>query len=126
MPTPPSFRVITVNNLIKADIEGLWDAASDIGYLTDLSQAMSNMRNRKWGLVVDMRGWFITEEMLHFKQRTILHLDRRNQELECWIVDDMAQGKHLFHYVEKTGIPFKRALTIKSANTWLEQYGYSL
>lgn len=126
MLTPANYRVITTGNLIKADIEGLWDAASDVGYLTQLSEAMRQLRNKPWALVVDMRGWVVTEQMRNFKQTNIAYLDRRNQKLECWIVDDYAQGSHLFHYVEHSDILFKRCLTVDAANSWLSQYGFSL
>lgn len=125
-PSYTSYRVITTTNLIKVSLEGVWNSAIDIAYLTELSLAMRAMRTNPWGLAVDMRGWFVPEEVRRFKEKTAIHLDRRNQQAECWLVDDMAQANHLSDYIEKAGVPFKRCLDVSSANIWLAQYGFSL
>lgn len=122
----PSYQVVVKKQLIKVDLEGDWDNKSDLAYLNDLAMAMRNMQAAPWGLVVDMRGWEVSSEILQFKQKTAFHMDRRNQVMECWIVENMDQGAHLIHFIEKAGIPLKRCTSLKSAQLWLNQYGFEL
>lgn len=119
----PSFQVLICNNLIKVNLEGCWDISSDLAYLNQLSAAMKQVRDKPWGLLVDMRGWRVSEEMINFKQKTIFHMDRRNQIAECWLVEDLSQGAHLIHFIEKANIPLKRCTSVSSGRTWLNQYG---
>lgn len=100
--------------------------ATDIEYLHQLSQAMRSCHNKPWALVVDMRGWIVTEEIQNFKSKINLQMDRRNQSLECWLVDDMNQGGHVVHFVKRAGFPFKRFLEQESANEWLAEQGFPL
>lgn len=126
MPAPASFQINIANNTIHVQLRGEWDLATDIDYLNQLSQAMRRCHNRPWALVVDMRGWLVPEEILNFKSKINLQIDRRNQAVECWLVDDMVQGNHVIHFIEKAGVHFKRFLDEESANTWLSEYGFSV
>ncbi|MCC2607557.1 hypothetical protein [Planctobacterium marinum] len=122
----PSYQVIVKKQLIKVDLEGDWDNKSDLAYLNELALTMRNMQSAPWGLVVDMRGWVVSKETLGFKQKTAFHMDRRNQVVECWIVDNLNQGAHLIHFIEKAKIPLKRCTSVDSAQLWLNQYGFNL
>lgn len=126
MPSPPRFQITIDNNTIKVQLEGVWDLATDIEYLNKLSEAMHSCHNKPWALVVDMRGWIVTEEIRNFKSKINLQMDRRNQDVECWIVDDMGQGEHVQHFIEKAGVRFQRFLDENAANIWLTQYGYNM
>lgn len=120
----PNYQVVLAKNLIKVTLEGDWDNKTDLNYLNELSAAMRQLRNVPWGLLVDMRGWIVSPEMVEFKHKTIFHMDRRNQAVECWIVDNMDQGAHLIHFIEKAKIPLKRTTSVESARLWLNQYGF--
>ncbi len=126
MPAPASFHINIVKNVIQVRLEGVWDLATDIQYLSELAQHMRSCHNRPWGLVVDMRKWIVADDILNFKSKINIQMDRRNQVLECWLVGNMDQGNHVIHFIEKAGIPFGRFLDESSANSWLSQYGYSL
>lgn len=121
----PFFEVISGSHLIKAKITGDWTITADIGYLSRLAEAMQNSRSQPWCLLVDMRGFVIPTE-LKARNRKItanVELNRRNQLAECWIVDDMEQGKELEHFIHASNIPLHRFKDEESANRWLKAQG---
>ena len=73
-----------------------------------------------------MRDWIVTDEIRNFKSKINIQMDRRNQILECWLVDDMDRGRHVAHFIEQADIPFQRFLNEDSARDWLSEYGFSL
>lgn len=123
---PASFHISKHSNLIHADINGVWNITTDMDYLNELASTMQSMRGNPWAMVIDMRGWFVPEEMKRFKRKTAIHLDRRNQKLECWIVDNAEQGNHLKAFVEAANIPFKQFTDTAEAEKWLTTFHYSM
>jgi hypothetical protein len=105
MSKPASFTINTFHNLLKVRLEGIWDLATNIEYLNELSLVMRSCHN---GPLVDMRDWIVTDEIRNFKSKINIQMDRRNQILECWLVDDMDRGSHVAHFIEQAEIPFQR------------------
>lgn len=122
----PNYSVSVKNNIIVAKITGDWDMHSDLGYLTALDEAISKVRAVRWALFADLRGWRVSEEVINFKHNLTIQLDRRNQQAECWLVDDVEQGSHIQHHITNSGVPLHKCLGRQEAEKCLMQYGFYL
>ena len=122
--TEPRYSVELKNNLIIVNISGDWDIQTDIGYLTLLDETISRVRNAPWALYADLRGWRVSDEVIHYKHNNTIQLARNNQVAECWLVDDLAQGKHIQHHVENAAIPFHKTTLDQEAKLWLKNIGF--
>lgn len=93
----PSFSLNISNDVLWVVLEGQWNVATDLSYLTELSDNMRQIRNQPWGLVVDMRNWYIdsVEQTFAAPNSVSIDLDRRNQVLECWLVRENSQADFL-------------------------------
>ena len=124
--THPTYSVELFNNIIVVNISGDWNIQADIGYLTELDETISRVRNDEWAIFADLRGWQVSEEFVEFKHNRTIQLTRINQRAECWLVDSMDQGKHIQHHVENTGIPFHKFMEREKAEKWLMHHGFHL
>jgi hypothetical protein len=119
--TKPTYIVELTNNIVVAKISGDWNIQADIGYLTTLDETISRVRNDKWALFADLRGWRVSEEVVNFKHNLTIELARKNQQTECWLVDDMDQGKHIQHHIENAGVPLYKCESRQDAEKCLMQ-----
>jgi len=124
--TQPTYSVELVNNLVVIKISGDWNIRADIAYLTVLDETISQLRNSKWAIFADLRGWRVSEEVINFKHNNTIQLARSNQRAECWLVDDMEQGSHIQHHIENADIPFIKCQSQDEARKWLIQHGFVL
>lgn len=124
MGIPANFSIAVKHQLIRVDLQGDWNSQIDMEYLTELMEAIHQTKQAPWGILVDMRGWRVTDELKAFKHNNVLHLDRRNQRAECWLVEDDDQGSHLLHFINEAKMPFKKCYDIESARQWLAPYGF--
>lgn len=122
----PSYSVELKSNIVVAKISGDWNIQTDIAYLTELDETISKVRDTKWALFADLRGWQVTEEVINYKHNNTIQLARHNQQLECWLVDSICQGSHIQHHVENAGVKFKKFNDEQAAIEWLQQQGYYL
>jgi hypothetical protein len=118
------FKIDVVGNLIKVKICGTWTIQADLAYLTELGAQIQKMRGKPWAMLVDMRGWVMPEDLYNSKFKSKLSLDRRNQKVECWIVDDPKQGSFLHHFIEASGVPFKCFQSQSEAKAWMQGFGF--
>lgn len=91
-----------------------------------LNEAIAKVRNDRWALFADFRGWRVSDDVINFEHNQTIQLSRSNQQVECWLVDDMDQGNHIQHHIDSAGIPLHKCLSIQDAKTWLEQTGFYL
>jgi hypothetical protein len=124
--TKPTYIVELTNNIVVVKISGDWNIQTDIGYLTILDETISRVRNDGWALFADLRGWRVSEEVVHLKHNLIIELTRKNQQAECWLVDTMDQGKHIQHHIENAGVPLYKCESRQDAEKWLMQKGFYL
>ena len=124
--TQPTYKVELKNNIVVVNISGDWNIQADIGYLTLLDETISRVRDDKWALFADLRGWRVSDEVMNLKHNSTIHLARKNQQVECWVVDDMVQGKHIQHHIEGAGVPFYKCTNSQEAENWLRKSGFCL
>ncbi|WP_233268975.1 hypothetical protein [Paraglaciecola sp. L1A13] len=92
------------SRLIVVQIKGHWTLQTDMAYLSDLGETMHAMRGNTWAVLVDMRGWVVPKSVSSSPLKSAVNLDRRNQKLECWVVDSPSQGDALLPYFTESGI----------------------
>lgn len=124
--TKPTYTVELTNNIVLVKISGDWNIQADISYLTMLDETISRVRNDKWALFADLRGWRVSKEVVKFKHNLTIQLARKNQQAECWLVDDINQGKHIQHHIESQSVPFYKCFSRQDAEKWLIQNGFYL
>ena len=124
--TQATYSVELRDNLVIAKISGDWDLQADIGYLTLLDEAISKVRSDKWAIFADLRGWRVSDEVANLKHNVTIQIARNNQCAECWLVDNIDQGKHIQHHVVRAGVPFAKCLSKQKAANWLFQNGFYL
>lgn len=124
MANEADFRVEIVGNLIKVRLSGQWTIQADLAYLTELGAQIQKMRGKPWAMLVDMRGWVMPQDLYNSKFKSKLTLDRRNQKIECWIVDAPEQGAVLHHFIKDSGVPFKRFEAQSAAKEWMQGFGF--
>ena len=124
--TEPTYTVELINNIVVAKVSGDWNIQADIGYLTTLDETISRVRNDRWALFADLRGWRVSEDVVNFKHNLTIELARNNQQAECWLVDNMDQGKHIQHHIENVGVPLYKCVSREDAEKWLMQNGFYL
>ncbi|MDF2179090.1 hypothetical protein P2G88_12590 [Aliiglaciecola sp. CAU 1673] len=119
-----------IGDVLYVKLQGEWDLATDIAYLTKLCEEISKIQARKrpWGMLVDMQAWQM--DNFHNKlqpQTANIPLDRRNQRCECWLVNDDNQALDLEKFIRsKRTINFGRHLQLEPALDWLEKFGLNL
>lgn len=119
-----NFSIKVCGHLIEVDLQGDWSEQDDLSYVSLLSEKIIEVKNNSWGILVDMRGWKVQEVATLSKFK--IALDRRNQKLECWIVDDMQQGEFLLTHFKNTLVNPVRLLDPTAAQKYLEEAGFSL
>jgi hypothetical protein len=124
--TQPTYNVELTNNIVVVNISGDWNIQADIAYLTLLDETIARVRDDKWALFADLRGWRVSDEVMNLKHNLTIHLARKNQQAECWVVDDMDQGKHIQHHIEEAGVPLHKCTSSQEAENWLRQSGFCL
>lgn len=118
------FKVQVYGQMIVADLNGNWTEQDDLSYISLLSEKILDVRANSWGLLVDLRGWKAQEAVT--KSTFQVTLDRRNQKVEYWIVDDLLQGEFLMMYFENTLVKPVKCLTPNEAIKNLRTAGFEL
>jgi len=118
------FKVQVYEQMIVADLNGNWTEQDDLSYVSLLSEKILEVRANSWGLLVDLRGWEAQEAVTKCTFQVIL--DRRNQKVEYWIVDDILQGEFLMMYFENTLVKPVKFLTPQEAIKNLKSAGFDL
>lgn len=126
MENKTDFHVETIGKLIKVRLSGVWSIQADLAYLTELGAHIQVMRGKSWAMLVDMRGWVMPKDLYNSKFKSKLTLDRRNQRVECWIVDEPNQGAFLHHFIESNGVPFQRFEKFDEAKEWMHSFGFEI
>jgi hypothetical protein len=119
----PTFSITPVKDILWIKLSGRWTVAADIDYLTRLSEQMHKMRNRPWGMAIDMRDWYVSNTDKAFVSPDLanIDLDRRNQCVECWLVRHPHQAEFLVPFVSKhRSIAYDRAMNNKDAIVFLK------
>ncbi|WP_339901212.1 hypothetical protein [Paraglaciecola polaris] len=122
--TLASYQINVKSRLIIVHTSGEWTLQTDMAYLSDLGEAMQSMRGNTWAVLVDMRGWLAPKSVSTSPLKSDVTLDRRNQKLECWIVDELSQGDALMPYFTQSGIVPKRFMDPQEAYSCLQNAGY--
>lgn len=122
----PQFQITQSRNLISVELAGIWQAAQDLAYLTELSEHIAAINHQPWGLLINMRNWQLDDvpRSTQIQDRLVeIPLDRRNQLAECWIVNNDLQGRSVMHFVtEQPGLSFERCYTQSEALAWLKRF----
>nr|WP_240920040.1 hypothetical protein [Paraglaciecola sp. 20A4] len=95
-----------------------------MAYLSDLGETMNAMRGNTWAVLVDMRGWVVPISVSSSPLKSDVNLDRRNQKIECWVVDSPSQGDALLPYFVESGIVPRCFSEISEACACLQNAGY--
>ncbi|WP_339772963.1 hypothetical protein [uncultured Paraglaciecola sp.] len=122
--SPPYYRITVKSRLIVVQIKGQWTLQTDMAYLSDLGETMHAMRGNTWAVLVDMRGWVIPKSVSSSPLKSDVNLDRRNQKLECWVVDSPSQGDALLPYFTESGIVPRCFSDAYEAHVCLQNAGY--
>lgn len=121
----PGYEIQILHNVLAVKLTGRWDLASDRDYLHDLSQAINNVNHQPWGMLVDMRDWGLQQVDSNLFSNNVanIHLDRKNQVCECWLVHHLTQGEQLVPFVATLpNLHFKRVLRPQDAQQWLSLF----
>jgi hypothetical protein len=119
-----SYQINVKSRLIVIRTTGEWSLQTDMAYLSDLGEAMHSMRGNAWAVLVDMRGWVVPASVSASPLKSDVILDRRNQKLECWVVDEPSQGEALLPYFKQAGIVPKRFTDPNDAYAYLKDAGF--
>lgn len=118
MPTP-KFQITTEGAFIHVLLCGHWNLTTEGKYLNALAESFARMQGRPWGMLVDMREWKLSKNMFQSSTANV-HLDRKGQVCECWVVSHQEQASELQPFVEAVpNIRFKRVMSEKQAQEWL-------
>jgi hypothetical protein len=85
---------------------------------------MQRMRQTTWGIVVDLREWYIDPNTAKSNTNYSLHFDRRNQIAECWIVREENQAPHLDPFFEDTEFKPRRVFTLEELESWAAEVNF--
>lgn len=119
------YRINTQGTMLNVDLFGHWNMATDISYLTDLAAAIEKIGEKPWGMLVDMRDWSLKSLPDNIFEQNVanVHLDRRFQVSECWIVEGMDQAIELLPFVEAIPhVRFKRFFDIQDGRSWMQLF----
>lgn len=135
--TSKNFHIQVVDNCFLVKKSGLWSLATDLQYISALSDMLENRQGTAFYMLVDMRGLNVPEEVKFHKEKYPIILDRRNQKGEIWLQDDPKQTDHLLRYFEDVTFELKRTVhkaqfvdwlgerlapsTMDAINTWLDK-----
>ena len=125
--TAGCYQITKTGNILHVVLSGNWDLALEIKYLTELSAAIETVRHNPWGLLVDMRQWKLPQISDDTIEENLakVHISRRNQRCECWIVRDEIQALQLQPFVEnEPGMIFRRVTEPEQAASFLESNGF--
>lgn len=117
----PNFQIERFDTVIAAKLNGQWNSAIDLKYLSELGAAMQRMRQNTWVIIVDLRDWYVEDTERTKNTNYSLHLDRRNQIGECWIVREQSQAKHLDPFFETLEFKPKRVISSQDMQLWAEK-----
>lgn len=121
--SPAQFDITIKRDIIFIKLQGVWTVSVDMAYISQLSQAMYDMRGAEWGMFVDMAQWTLPEEVYYSEFKTKIVLDRRNQIAESWRVNEMNQGELLLPFFSDYSLKPKRFLEENDAIAWLRECG---
>ena len=111
--------------ILKVCLFGSWNLSADIQYLQGLSEHIDKVNCAPWGMLVDMRNWQLrpaTDNMFGQSVANI-HLDRRNQLFECWVVNTFDQASELQPFIESVpNLRFKRFYEHEQALDWIKHF----
>ena len=124
--TLPYFEIHVANQIIHARMVGKWGGAVDLAYLSELTLSMSQVRALPWAIFIDMHLCDFTQQIFEQEIRFKAALDRRNQQMECWLVENPHQGDFLTHFLEEQNVPLGRFVSPKECQTWLTEKGFQL
>ncbi len=119
------FTIERHERCLFVSLKGQWDLSADMRYLTELTRYIAQIQTRPWGVVVDMLEWSlpISEQRIDRQDVANIHLDRRNQIFECWIVKDEFQALELQHFVETIShVQFNRVDNMRAAKQWITTF----
>lgn len=124
MSNSSNFSIRVKGSLIAVDLTGNWSEQDDLSYLSSLTEEIAHINREPWGLIVDMRDWKVQEAATEptFK----IALDRRNQKVECWIVDHHQQGDFLLPHFKNTSLKPLKFLNPIEAIKYIEKLGFSM
>lgn len=114
----PSFTINRTTRLITIRLDGEWNSAIDLEYLSELASTMQQMRQGTWAIVVDIRSWYIDPDTAKQNTNYSLHLDRRNQLAEVWIVREHNQAKHLDVFFDPLNFTPARVTSRQELEQW--------
>jgi len=124
MSDKPSFNIQLSTHIVQVTLRGKWSLSQDMAYLSQLAQGIDQIKAKPWGMLVDMRHWQL-KQIQHFdyqqKQVADVHIDRRNQKAECWIVREPNQAQALLKFIDPK-LAFIRVESEQQAITWLKQF----
>ena len=109
---PQRYLVKRTGNIVMARIHGEWSTAITLNYFHALSEEIRQIQGQPWGALIDMRGWRLEESVVERAGQLQLDVDRRNQVVECWIVDHPEQAEELARLPRTAGIPLHRVADI--------------
>lgn len=114
-----NYDIRKVGNCFLVRKTGTWDLRTDLHYISDLSEALKRRQGNAFYLVVDMRGLEVPEQVKNAKKNYPVALDRRNQQGEIWLIDDIHQSDHLLIYFKNVSFELKRTTEPGECIDWL-------
>jgi hypothetical protein len=118
------FSIQVYDSLIVVDLTGDWSQQDDLSYISALAEKMAPLQRNSWGILVDMRGWIAQEEATLPKFK--ITLDRLNQKVECWIVDNMSQGDFLLSQFASATVKPMKFLNPSDAIIYVQNAGFKV
>lgn len=102
------FDIQKLDDVILIRTSGDWSLSLDVAYLGELSEVFLSARNRAFTVFVDMRGWKVPDSVRYTKIKNKLHLDRRSQQAEFWLSDNLKENEYLLEFFKEFHFPLVR------------------
>ena len=122
----PYYDIKVTGQVIHARMVGSWGGVVDLSYLSEMAIRMNEVRALPWAIFIDVRKCEFTEEMFKQDIRHNSGLDRRNQLIECWLLNEPNQLSFLAHFMKKQDVQLGRFLTTQDASNWMNSKGFAL
>lgn len=121
--TAARYQIQIQNKVIYVALRGDWHPAIDLAYLSELTEAIRSVRNKKWALLVDMRECHIHANNVA-GQYAEMSADRRNQAQEVWIVDRADQGDFFLNLGSTAQLKVHKCFSLADGESYLMRQGF--
>lgn len=120
--TEPYYSISKLGELLLVRQTGDWTLVKDIEYLCALGEHFTSLKQSRFAVFVDMRGWIVPESVKSTPIKEFLTLDRRSQIAECWLCDDFKMSEYILPHFANVSFTLERVTDKHIAESWVNPY----